>query len=335
MFNKIYDGTKKFIKENIKSIIILIGIYILFMFELPYCIYTPGGKVDLSKRVEVENGYKTKGEIDLTYVSMVKSSIPFLLLSYVMPNWDVQKQSDVTYKNLSMEETIEIDRLYMQQGINNSIISAYNLANKEYKIKDRKMKVFYIEKKSKSSLKIGDEILEVDKKKVKSIEEIKELLKDKKKDDIVIVKIKRDDKVKYIKSRITILDGEPKLGVATIDILDLKTTPRVKVKTKRSESGSSGGFMTSLAIYNSLVKEDITKGDVIMGTGTIDENGNVGEIDGVKYKLLGAAKKKADVFLCPKGNYKEAIRIKKKNKLKIEIKSIDTLEEAIEYLKSR
>ena len=103
MFSKLYDKGKNFIKENIKSILVLVFIFVLFTYELPYCIYTPGGKVDLSKRVEVENGYKSKGEIDLTYVSMVKSSIPFLLLSYVIPNWDIQKQSDVTYEDLSME----------------------------------------------------------------------------------------------------------------------------------------------------------------------------------------------------------------------------------------
>ena len=223
----------------------------------------------------------------------------------------------------------------MQQGINNSIISAYNLAGKTYEIKDKKMTVFYVDKKSKSNLKIGDEILDIDGIKVESIEEIQELLKDKKENDNVNVRIIRDEKEKNIKSKLIIMDNEAKLGIATMDILELKTTPKVKVKTKKSESGSSGGFMTSLAIYNSLVKEDITKGDIIMGTGTIDENGNVGEIDGVKYKLLGAAKKKADVFLCPKGNYKEAKKIKKQNKLKIEIKSVETLEEAVEYLRGR
>ena len=335
MLYKVYESIKKFIKENIKSILILIFIFALFNYELPYCIYTPGGKVDLKDRVEVENGYKTKGEIDLTYVSMVKSSIPFLLMSYVIPNWDIQKESDVAYEDLSMDETIEIDRLYMQEGINNSIISAYKLANKEYKIKSKKMKVLYVEKKSKSNLKIGDEILKIDNKSFETIEEIREFLKDKRKNDIVNVKIKRDGKEKNIESKITILDGEPKLGIATMDILEIETNPKVKVKTKRSESGSSGGLMTSLAIYNSLVKEDITKGNIIMGTGTIDADGNVGEIDGVKYKLLGAAKKKANVFLCPKDNYKEAKKIKKENKLKIEIKSVETLEEAVEYLKAR
>ena len=71
----------------------------------------------------------------------------------------------------------------------------------------------------------------------------------------------------------------------------------IKVKTKSSESGASGGFMTALAIYNALTSDDITKGKIIAGTGTIDSEGNVGVIGGVKYKLSGAVKNHADIML--------------------------------------
>lgn len=54
--------------------------------------------------------------------------------------------------------------------------------------------------------------------------------------------------------------------------------------------------MTTLEIYNSLTDDDLTKGYKIVGTGTIDMEGNVGMIGGVKYKLKGAIKKKADIF---------------------------------------
>lgn len=335
MFNKIYEKVKLFIKENKNFLISLLCIFVLFMYELPYCVYTPGGKVDLSKRIKVQNGYEYDGEISMSYVSMVKSSLPFIALSYIIPNWDIEKESDVTYENFTLDETIEIDKIYMQEGINNAILSAYKLAGKEVSIKNKKLKVVYIEKKSKSNLKINDEILSVDNIKVSSVEDIKEVLKNKRVGDKVLVKIIRNKKEKEIKSTLILMDDEPKLGIATVSLLNLKTNPKVEVKTKSSESGSSGGLMTSLAIYNSLVKKDITNGDLIVGTGTIDSSGNVGEIDGVKYKLIGAARKKADVFLCPKENYEEAKRIKEKENLDIELKSVETLQEAVIYLESR
>jgi len=335
MFNKIYEKVKLFIKENKNFLISLLCIIVLFMYELPYCIYTPGGKVDLSKRIKVQNGYEYDGEISMSYVSMVKSSLPFIILSYIIPDWDLEKESDVSYENFTLDETIEIDKIYMQEGINNAILSAYKLANKDVSIKNKKLKVVYIEKKSKSKLKINDEIISVDDVKVASTDDIKEVLKNKSVGDKVLVKIIRNNKEKEIKSTITLIDNEPKLGVATVALLDLKNNPKIKIKTKSSESGSSGGLMMSLAIYNSLVKKDITKGDLIIGTGTIDASGNVGQIDGVKYKLIGASKKKADVFLCPKENYKEAIKVKEKKNLDIEIKSVENLKEAIDYLESR
>ena len=92
--------------------------------------------------------------------------------------------------------------------------------------------------------------------------------------------------------------------------------------------------MTALSIYNNLIKEDITKGLTIVGTGTIDINGNVGVIGGVSYKLKSAEKENADLFFVPKGeNYKEAIKIKKEKNYNIKIVGISTFDEAISYLK--
>ncbi len=42
--------------------------------------------------------------------------------------------------------------------------------------------------------------------------------------------------------------------------------------------------MLTLTIYNAISGEDLIKGRNIAGTGTINLDGTVGEIDGVKYK---------------------------------------------------
>ena len=90
----------------------------------------------------------------------------------------------------------------------------------------------------------------------------------------------------------------------------------------------------ALQIYNYLTEEDITLGRIISGTGTIDENGLVGQIAGVKYKLKGAIKNKADIFIVPIGkNYEEAINEQEKNNYNIKIIGVSTLDEAIKHLK--
>lgn len=48
MFNKIYDWLKNFIRNNLKGLIILIGIIFLCFYKVPYVIYTPGGSINLN-----------------------------------------------------------------------------------------------------------------------------------------------------------------------------------------------------------------------------------------------------------------------------------------------
>ena len=94
--------------------------------------------------------------------------------------------------------------------------------------------------------------------------------------------------------------------------------------------------MTALAIYNAIIEKDITKNRVISGTGTISPEGIVGEIGGVTYKIAGAEKQGADIFLCPKANYEEAITFTEKQGYDIIIVSVEDFNDALTYLeKSR
>jgi PDZ domain-containing protein len=104
------------------------------------------------------------------------------------------------------------------------------------------------------------------------------------------------------------------------------------VKSKSNESGPSGGLITTLSIYDALIKKDLTKGYKIVGTGTISDDGTVGEIGSVTFKLASAVKDKADIFLCPKENYKDATKYAKKHKYDIIIKEVASFDEAVDYL---
>ena len=108
---------------------------------------------------------------------------------------------------------------------------------------------------------------------------------------------------------------------------------KIKLDFSSKEGGPSGGFMLSLAIYNRLTKEDITKSRKIAGTGTIDKDGNVGEIGGVKYKVMGANSGDADIFFVPEANYEEAIKYKEEKGFNLNIVKVSTLDDAIDYLR--
>lgn len=334
MFNKLYDKLKSLIKENYKFIIgVLIGVFLVF-FELPYVVYTPGGIVPLNDRIEVEEGYNSTGSFNMSYVSMRKGNIINILLSFAIPNWDLKDKSDVTISDESVDDLLKIEKVYMTSSINNATILAFKKAGKELEITGKINNVIGIEKYADTNILLQDEIISVEDKRVSAVEELREIVATHEVGDKIDILVKRNGKEKNCYAIVKEDDGNKRIGIAFLTTYEFKTNQEVKVKTKSSESGSSGGLMLSLAIYNNLVEEDITKGKKVVGTGTINIDGEVGEIDGVKYKILGASKKKADIFICPEENYEEAIEVKKEFKLDIRIEKVKTFDEALEVLKT-
>ena len=335
MLNKAYEFIKRFIKECYRELIILFIMALLFFIELPYVIYTPGGLINLNKRIEVTEEYDSKGSINLTYVSLVKPNIPNVLLSKVIKNWDLEKADSVTVGDDSVKDTLKKDKYTMQEAYDNAVLAAYHLTGKDIKITKYHNYVLYIADEAKTSIKEYDEIISINGKKVTSLSNMKEIVNTYQEGDILDIKVKRNNKEVDTTAKLYNTDDGLKIGVVISTNIDYEEDPKINIKTKSSESGPSGGAMMSLAIYNKLTKEDITKGKTISGTGTIDKDGNIGEIGGVKYKLMGAVKKKSDIFICPKANYEEALEVAKDYKYDIKIITGNTLEEIIEILRKQ
>lgn len=333
MFNKIYDSIKNFIINNYKFLIAWIIIVVLLFYELPYVIYTPGGIVNLEERIVVDGEEDvTAGSLNMSYVSLVKGTIPMLLLSFVVPNWDILPSEEITREDESVDELLELEKLYMKSSIDNATILAFREAGKELNITREVNNIVYIADEAETDLEMYDELLSVDEKNLATIDELRAYVNTLNEGDTVSILVNRDGKEKECSAKIYNTSDGLKVGISFLTTYEYETTPEIEVTTKNSESGSSGGLMLSLAIYNAIADEDITKGRTIVGTGTIDINGNVGEIDGVKYKLLGANKNNAEIFLCPMENYEEALEVKEEYDLDVEIHGVATFSEALEYL---
>ncbi|MEG0825979.1 MAG: S16 family serine protease [Bacilli bacterium] len=328
MLNKIYVKIKTFLKENFIYIIFLILITCILNINLPYYINAPGKLINVQNKVKIENAYPKEGTFNMTYVMEYDAKIITMLIARFNRNWKIEKKSDIITSNED-EKTINVrNHILMDEGNQNAIIYAYNLAHKEIIINNSKIHVTYIDEMAETNLKVGDVINKVNGKIVHSKEEIKTIINEN--DDLLKIETNNGTKTAKIKK----IDDTNKIFVMLSTISEIKTNPKVEFKFKNNESGSSGGLMTTLYIYNSLIKEDLTKGKKIAGTGTIDINGNVGEIGGVTFKLIGAVKEKADIFFVPKENYEEAINLKTKNNYKIDIVKVETFKDSLNYLQS-
>lgn len=333
---KLYDKIKTIIREYYMSIIIIVISTIVFLIPFPYYINAPGGLIDMSERIKMDNMYESKGSINMAYVTELKATIPTLIVAYFKKTWDVVKINDIKYDNQTIEEMNFRNRMLLKEAGNNAIIVAYNKLGRTAKIVSQDLIITYVDEKANTDLKIGDIIVEIEGHEVNTYSSLTSIVQKYEEGDTIKIKVKKDDKVIDKQATLYFDYDRVVIGIVLTPDLTLETLPKINLKFENSESGPSGGLMTAIAIYDSLTKTDLTKGKKIVGTGTIDIDGNVGNIGGVEYKLIGAVKEKADIFLVPSGsNYEDAIKLKKKNNYDITIVSIKTFNQAIEYLEKQ
>ena len=294
--------------------------------ELPYYIEAPGGTINLSKRID-ENYDKKNGSLNMLYVTEYKGNIVTVLLSKIIRSWDLYEISNQQISNEDANDIYIRNKVMLENSIENATLVAYKYANKNITIKEKQNIIIATTKDN--GLKIGDIVLSVDNIPVESNTTIKEYLTTKNEGDIIKIKVKRNDEEKEIS---VTLDKDKVIGIMLITNYIYETEEPLNINFRSGEGGSSGGLVLSLGIYSEITGVDILKGRNIAGTGTIDAEGNVGEIDGIKYKIAGAVKNKMDVILVSPYNYEEAKKVIKEHNYDIELVCVKTFEEAINYL---
>jgi Lon-like protease len=124
----------------------------------------------------------------------------------------------------------------------------------------------------------------------------------------------------------------PYVGVILTTELDLPVEVTIDAGVI---GGPSAGLLFALSIVELLGPEDLTDGRVIAGTGTMDQDGLVGSVGGVRQKLAGATATSSDadvatVFLVPRGNLAEARGADVD--ADVLLVPVDTLDDAVEAL---
>lgn len=323
------------IKRNYKFYIGLFLIMALFLVRFDYVIYTPGSLENLNDRIIVTPSNESKGSMNLTYVTSIPANIPNMLLSLIIPNWDIESLNNMRVEDESEKEIENRDKIYLKDTSYDAVIAAFKEANMKYEITSVDVTITYIYNIAKTNLKVGDVIKTINGVKITSFNSLINEVNKYEVGEKLIINVLRNNKIIECEATIVLEENKKMIGISLAELKNIKTNPEVKFIFKNNESGSSRGLMCALEIYNRITKYDITKGDIISGTGVIDENGNVGSIGGVKYKLKGAVNKHAKVFIVPSDNYEEAISLKNKYKYDIEIIKADTLKNVIKALKER
>jgi Lon-like protease len=158
----------------------------------------------------------------------------------------------------------------------------------------------------------GDVIVEARGEPVDGVGELRDVLADVKPGDKVALTVRRGvDEAAKTQDFETGTKANPKdptravMGVEVQDDAEIKLPVKVEYSTK-SIGGPSAGLPFALEIYNAMSDRSLARGHRIAATGTIDIDGNVGEIGAAEQKAIGAREAGADVFLVPAGNLEAA-----------------------------
>ena len=117
--------------------------------------------------------------------------------------------------------------------------------------------------------------------------------------------------------------GEPMVGFLATTVNERFDFPfAIDIKTG-NVGGPSAGLMMALNVYNNLIPEDITNSMVVAGTGTIEIDGSVGPVGGIKQKIIAAKRAGAELILVPVANFEEAKPFETDNTAIVAVKSFD------------
>lgn len=331
-------------KWRITAVVLLFVLAAALFIPTPYYLYQPGSAEALSPIVTVDKGKKDeKGKLFLTTVLSTKASNIFILLAgLVTPHTQITKEEEV--KGDYTDEEYEKSLTHMMSSSQqNAIAAGLKEAGEKVEIIHKGVFVESVLKTShaKGIIQVGDIITSVDGNKVLTMQDfMNDLKKDKKAGETVDVSFIHDGKNQ--KAQIKLIQLEPDragLGIGPEDEFTIHTPTKVTIHAE-DIGGPSAGLMFSLEILNQLIPEDLTKGYKIAGTGTIDTEGNVGQIGGIEDKIVAAHNEGAEIFLCPADlnigdtNTKEVIKAAKDDGYHIKIVPVKTIKEAADYLKN-
>lgn len=326
---------KKPIIKVLFGLLLIIEIFfvVVSVIKTDYIVYTPGSLTSATKTVSIDTT-NSSGSI---YTVSVFSYDNISLLQYWLSKNDKKLLVEDPKDNiLDYESENKYGVVCKRVSINNSLMYAYNKA----KEKDPNINLVSIYKGAivaaiidnpNSDLQPDDIITHVNDVKITSVENLKEELgkiigKTKFDGDLIEFTCIKVDNDNPVKKSIKILKNEdntlelllnsafiPSLGIILYDYYFLdgqNSNPKftIEYNTQTDASGNSGGAMNTLSIYNRLLEEDVTYGNIVCGTGTINTDGTLGQIGGVEQKITKAKLSGAKIFFVDEGDYDDAIK---------------------------
>jgi len=298
--------------------------------ELPYLAFSAGPVSDAADSVVAEDVdiYPPDGELLMLTVVSQDVNVFEALIAGIDPTIDLVPkgafrragESDEDYRNRVLQQ--------MDDSNFRSISVALDHLGLEMISTEVVINEFVEGVPAESVLELGETIVAVNGVTIAKVDDIRQVTEDMSVGDVLTMTVIREEVEVDVNVELTEREDEP--GVAMIGVIlgELRGPPFPLSIQAGDVGGPSAGMMHTLAIIDTLTEGELTKGHVIAGTGTIKVDGTVGNIGGIRQKVVGAEAAGAEYILVPQGNYDSALTAER---TVIEIVPIATIEDAIEF----
>jgi len=305
----------KFFKKNkLLKITLITYTFLIFPFgfaKSDYYFMSPGPPYQWN--IEIENVETYEYDGNLYQLTVRRDEANYFVYAWARLNSqiDLYPREVILPDGVTPQELSEISIQNMVTSENVAIAVA--LDSLDYEIESEGDGVLVVglldDSPVKDKLIKNDLIISINNELVRSASEFISMLRTYEIGDIVNIGLIRNEQELTIETKLiehVEYENEPMVGF-------LASTPNqqfifpfeVDIKTG-NVGGPSAGMMMALNVYNLLTENDITNGKKIAGTGTIEIDGSIGPVGGVKQKVIAAKRANAGLILVPIANYEEA-----------------------------
>lgn len=299
-----------------------------FFCPTPWAIQAPGPSYETNRLVRIGGAqvYRSKGHFVLLTVVSEPASLLYCLYSFFDPASRLVPRSQPQAKSGGRADDWQ---MHLSQSLSSTIALAYVMDQKPAFVHGLAVRQLFAESPNSKILKVGDRLVQLDGVTLHHVLELGEVLGQHKANDPLSAGIVRDGKSRQVTLKVWQNGPRKMIGAQFSPVLGTPEQPFSIHIEAEHVGGASGGLVFCLEIIDQLTPGDLTGGRVVAATGTLNLRGHIGAIEGIRYKLVGAQRAGAQLFLCPAGNLDELKGIPTPMK----VVGVSTLDEALEALK--
>lgn len=287
---------------------------LLVVLPVPYVAWRPGQTVDVlgatdgTPIIEVTGlpTFETQGRLLMTTVLTTRVdsslSLPEAVFVHLSSDSDAMPR-EVIYPPGKSTDQVESEAVAMMDSSRSNATVAALRADGVPVTELPRVQSVVLAGPSADTLRPGDLIAAVDAKPVTTRDEVVAQIDSHAVGDAIAFSVWREDKELTLRVTAAASNTDAKRPVVGISLdTGFRFAPRVAFGVDQAVTGPSAGLVFALGIYDRITDGELVAGKVVAGTGTIDPNGRVGRIGGVREKIKGAERDGASVFLIPEGN---------------------------------